>query len=122
MMSLSPDRLLIVEDEVILGLDLRDALQAMGHLTIDLAHTLRVAQSLAGEHEYRFAVLDLNLGLGENSVALGLALSAAGTRVVFTSGYGADEVSGIEKFPLIAKPFEIAEVVAALGLTVCSQP
>lgn len=115
-MSSTNKRMLIVEDEVIIALDLEDAMRAEHVVTIDMAHTLHAAQDLVERHNYDFAVLDLNLGLGEDSLALGIKLRAAGSRVIFTSGYRRSEAPELEGFPLIAKPFLTKEVSEALGL------
>lgn len=115
-MSLTNKRMLIVEDEVIIALDLKDAMQLEHGVTIDTAHNLRVAEGLAARHDYDFAVLDLNLGLGEASLPLGLKLRAAGSHVIFTSGYGRSDAPELADFHLITKPFLTQDVSKALGL------
>lgn len=111
-----PKRCLVVEDEVILALDIADMLSGAHQLEVTVAHRLSEAMRLMGAGAFEFAVLDLNLGLGESSMALGAELSLQGCKVVYTSGYVENEVKGTEGLNLIAKPFVLADLEEALGL------
>lgn len=112
-----PSRVLVVEDEVILAIDMAESLKEQHGFQVDVAHTLAAANRLAGKHRYDYAVLDLNLGLGEDTLALGRALLTDGTRIAHISGYIENEVKGTEGLIFVAKPFVMSEIETALGLS-----
>lgn len=109
----SPARILYVEDEIIVALDVSDGLRDVLGFEVSMAHNLASAQALAEKQEFDLALLDINLGHGERSVALGRALAERGVHVVFASGYNRSEMSEIQGFPLIEKPFQIEDVEVA---------
>lgn len=115
-MSSTRKSVLVVEDEVILALDISEGLKADHQLDVAVAYTLKTAVVLASERTFDYALLDLNLGLGENSADLGQQMADRGTFVVFTSGYNRNEVEGIDGFALITKPFVLSDVEDAFGL------
>ncbi|MFZ3581482.1 response regulator [Loktanella sp. DJP18] len=111
----SKSRLLYVEDEVIVALDVSEGLRHELGFDVHMAHNLTAAMAKCEGVEFDFALLDMNLGNGENSLALGLMLAERGTHVVFASGYNRNEIAKIEAFQLIEKPFQLADIAAAFA-------
>lgn len=108
-------KVLYVEDEVIVALDVAEGLSSELGFQVCVAHNLTAANRLADENAYEFALLDMNLGHGERSTELGIRLAASGTHVVFASGYNRNEIDEIANFQLIEKPFQIDDIRAAFA-------
>ena len=111
----SNSKLLYVEDEVIVALDVSEGLQYELGFEVYMAHNLATAMAHCESNRFEFALLDMNLGNGENSMALGLMLAERGTHVVFASGYNRHEIAKIDAFQLIEKPFQISDVSSAFA-------
>ena len=111
----SKSKLLYVEDEVIVALDVSDGLTHDLGFDVHMAHNLSAAMSKCEANDFDYALLDMNLGNGENSLALGLMLAERGTHVVFASGYNRNEIAKIDSFQLIEKPFQLSDIEAAFA-------
>ena len=111
----SKPKVLYVEDEVIVALDVAEGLSSDLGYDVHLAHNLASARAFCEQHTFDFALLDMNLGNGERSLELGLALAKQGTTVVFASGYNRDEIAEINAFPLIEKPFQLSDIATAFA-------
>jgi DNA-binding NtrC family response regulator len=107
-----------VEDEIIVAIETASVLADLGFGTVRVAHTLRSAENLVRSERFDIALLDVNLGNGERTVELGLALRERGTHVVFASGYNKCELSArLQDFDFIEKPLsrlEIEEVLKSI--------
>lgn len=106
-------RILIVEDEMILALDLSDIVGAFG-CTSAMAARIGKALSLIEAHTFDAAILDLNLG-GEPVYPVADQLSRRGIPYVFATGYGAEGVlAAYRSNPILAKPYSRLDVETAL--------
>ncbi|HEY0149376.1 MAG TPA: response regulator [Allosphingosinicella sp.] len=108
-------RVLIVEDEMLVAMNIEDMLLALGHEVAGLASRLSPALALAGEAEIDAAVLDVNLA-GERSFPVADVLEGRGIPYLFATGYG---LGGIEERyrgrVVLQKPFRLADLGAALS-------
>lgn len=111
----STSSLLYVEDEVIVALDVSEGLRHDLGYDVYMAHNLATAMAHCEKMHFDYALLDMNLGHGENSMALGLMLAERGTHVVFASGYNRHEIAKIDAFQLIEKPFQLSDISAAFA-------
>ena len=111
----SNSRLLYVEDEVIVALDVSEGLRHDLGFDVYMAHNLATAMAHCNAMQFDCALLDMNLGNGENSMALGLMLAERGTHVVFASGYNRHEIARIDAFQLIEKPFLLSDIADAFA-------
>ncbi len=115
-------RLLVVEDEFVIALDLQNLLEAAGHEVVALAASVPDALALlaAGAAPGRQplldgAVLDVNLR-GEPATPVADALAARGVPFVFVSGYGAaGRPAGHETAPVLAKPYSEGDLLELVG-------
>jgi PAS domain S-box-containing protein len=87
---MNPDKILIVEDEAIVAMDLRLHLQALGYEAVGMAATGEQAVRLAGEHQPDLALMDVSLGEGMDGIEAARRIQALGVPVVFLTAY-ADE-------------------------------
>jgi hypothetical protein len=82
-------RVLIVEDEPLLALNIEDMLTELGHHVVATATRIDKSLSLAQVTEFDLAVLDINLA-GSNTFQVADILRKRGLPFIFTTGYGAD--------------------------------
>lgn len=103
-------RVLIVEDEPILAMNIEDMLTELGHLVVATATRVDKALTFAEGSEFNFAVLDINLA-GSNTFQVAAILRKRGIPYIFTSGYGRDGlVDGYRGDHLLTKPFGPSEL------------
>ena len=121
-------RLLVVEDEFVIALDLQNLLEAAGHEVVALAASVADALALLdgdggddaepGRRRPPLldgAVLDVNLR-GEPATPVADALAARGVPFVFVSGYGAaGRPPGHEAAPVLAKPYSEGDLLDLVG-------
>jgi len=107
-------RLLLVEDEVIVGILMREMLEDMGFSVGEPCRTLGDALAAARDEVFDGAILDMNLN-GVAVYPLADLLTAQNVPFVFVTGYSADAVDGrFAKVPVVQKPVTseaLAEVI-----------
>ena len=107
-------RVLIVEDETLLRLDLEDILGDFGCMIVGGAGRIDSALELAASVDCDVAILDINLG-GVRIDPVADVLRARGVPVLFTSGYGDIGLpAGHEGAPLLEKPYQEAALRRAI--------
>jgi two-component SAPR family response regulator len=103
-------RVLIVEDEFLIAMDLEDLMEQMGHQVAASVSRLDEAMKFVCTQGVDFAILDLNLR-GEESFPLAEILRAHDIPFIFTSGYGAAGlVKGFENEHILQKPYQTHEL------------
>ena len=119
MMELARRTVLILEDELIIGLALEDMLAEAGATTL-YAQSLANASGILARQEIDAAVLDINVH-GEFSYAISEELMDRGIPFIFATGYG-DVLHDprFDKVPTVTKPYtfdDIARALRAAGLS-----
>ena len=113
-------RVLVVEDEFMIGLDIGQQLASAGYEVVGLATS--VAKALRLEPRCDVAVLDVNLG-GETCEPVAQKLRASGKPFVVLTGYSADTLqSSFSDATILMKPPCIADVVAAVRACTDAMP
>jgi CheY-like chemotaxis protein len=108
-------RVLIVEDEVLVGMLLEEMLQELGYELAALSTHLDDALSQARTAAFDFAVLDINLN-GKQSFPVADAIRSRGLPFVFATGYGRRILDAPYKdTPVLQKPFSLEELRATLA-------
>jgi len=112
---LEGQRVLLVEDSMLVALDAEDALRALGATEVVVAPSLQAAERALEEETPDVAVLDFNLGV-ENSLGLARRLRALGCTFVIATGYGEalDLPSDLSGTPVVTKPYDAHALAAAL--------
>ena len=114
MRSLEGRRILIVEDEVLLAMEVEDVLAEAGCTDIVVAGTVQAALERVRRWRPDGAVLDLNLH-GEKSFPVADALDEAGVPFVIVSGHSRSIVPGRHaERPFVEKPSHPQQVVRTL--------
>lgn len=109
-----PRRVLVVEDELLIGDLLEGMITDLGHEVV--AVVPRVAEALAAiaRETFDFAIIDVRLH-GEVSMPVADALMAKGVPFVFVTGLGESGLpESYRKLPLLRKPFTKADLARQL--------
>jgi len=113
MTSLAGRRILVVEDEILLGLDVEHSLQDAGCTVIGPCPSLASAQTRLAE-PIDAAVLDITIR-GESSFPIADALTAAGIPFVVLSGHSISLLPPQHRTrPFLSKPCNAAQLLQAL--------
>jgi CheY-like chemotaxis protein len=113
--NLSGLRILLVEDEALIAMLIEDALETLGCTLVAVATNLTDALAKAASLEFDIAILDVNLN-GQPVFPVAELLAARGAPFVFSTGYGAAGVpDAFAAAPVLAKPFEQADIAQALA-------
>jgi len=109
-------RILLVEDDPLLGLDLRTALVDAGLEVIGPARTLAEALRLAEAGEFAFAILDVNLD-GKPVFPVATRLAERGVPFLFVTGYDISAVApdGLRDRPVMRKPVDANAVIGRIS-------
>lgn len=109
-------RVLIVEDELVIVMELENLLRGLGCIVLDPAPTVRAAlRTLAGERP-DVAVLDVNLQ-GERVTPVAEALREQGVPFVLVTGYGSERLheEALQDAAHLRKPVEAHLLARALA-------
>ena len=99
-------RILIAEDEFLVGLQLEEDLRSAGCSIIGPFSSLEKATRASRRERFDLAVLDINLN-GDRVYPLADELSARGVPFIFLSGYIASDLpERFRRLPRIAKPHD----------------
>ena len=114
-MFLTGNRILVVEDEALVAIALKQFLDELGYAVIGPFNRIGDAMVALRHNAVDAAVLDVNLG-GDPVYPLADILLAEKIPFVFVSGYGSE---GIDRryaaIPLLKKPIERQELRCAFG-------
>jgi CheY-like chemotaxis protein len=104
---------LVVEDEMMIGLWLEQILQDLG-CSVTLAGTVAKALGLIQSHAFDAATLDINLTDGD-SLPVADALAAQGVPFVFMTGYSNHKLGRYSDHLVLTKPVRETDLDAALS-------
>ena len=110
------ERVLLVEDSMLIALDAEDSLLACGVSDVVIAGNAKSALAAIDEDLPDFAVLDYNLG-DETSEAVAAALAEAGVPYCFATGYGdaLERMSAPPPCGVLTKPYSRQDIASALA-------
>jgi PAS domain S-box-containing protein len=104
-LSIKGKKILLVDDEPLLVMDLEDTLTSAGCFIVGPANTVAQAKVLIGEAEFDAALLDVNLG-GQKVDELAAVLTQKNIPFAFVTGYGREGLPpSFQHAPLVGKPF-----------------
>ena len=111
-------RVLIIEDETIIALDLENLVHELGHHVTGIATTRDDAVRMASEHRPELVLADIKLADGSSGIdAVTAILKDFDIPVVFITAYPERLLTGQRPEPtyLVAKPFSRDTVRATIG-------
>jgi CheY-like chemotaxis protein len=116
--TVAAKRVLVVEDELLLGILIEGMLTELGHEVVTIAPRVSAALAAVESESFNLAVLDVRL-YGESVDPVADALIAKGIPFVFATGYGRDGVSEpYRNRPVLQKPFskeDLGRAIDSLG-------
>ena len=108
-------RILVVEDEFLIALDIAGALEQGGLVVIGPLASISDALEALKQEAVDGALLDANLG-GQPVGSIADALLARKVPFAFVSGYGRDQLPPQHReAPLVRKPFTGADLLAVVA-------
>jgi PAS domain S-box-containing protein len=117
---LAGKRVLLVEDEMLVAMMMKDMLTDLGFSVVGPYGRISEALPVARANDLEAAVLDINLN-GELVYPVAEALVARGVPIVFVTGYGAESIDQqFSQIPVLQKPIErqvLESFFAANGAT-----
>jgi PAS domain S-box-containing protein len=112
--SLKGKRVIIVEDEPLLSMELESLLTAHGCEIAGTAGTLEKAKALVERTDCDVALLDLTLG-GQPVIEVAAKLTQRNVPFAFVSGYGREVLpEGFKDAILLTKPVNLGNLIAAI--------
>jgi PAS domain S-box-containing protein len=116
-------RILIVEDEAVVALQVKSDLEAAGHKVVALATNLAQGVQLAGSSEIDVAFLDVRLG-DDLSTAVAENLMSRGIPFAFGTGFEDDSIlpAHLRGIPRLIKPYETDDISRLLTSLVIALP
>lgn len=98
-------RVLVIEDEALIGMLLEDMLSDLGHEVVGIVSRIEDALSAVRGDSFDLAILDLHLN-GHSALPVAEILAERGVPFVFATGYGRRGLP--ERYaaqPILQKPF-----------------
>ncbi|SMO85908.1 response regulator [Paracoccus laeviglucosivorans] len=119
--SIAGSRVLVIEDEPLVAMDIRQELQNAGVGAINVARSVRQALAHVQTAQIDIALLDGNLG-GERVDEVAAALRGRGIPFCFVSGYGRDQLpQEFTDTPIVEKPFRTDSLIPVLNTLICTR-
>jgi CheY-like chemotaxis protein len=107
-------RILVVEDEPIVGMLIEDILAEFGCCHVDVAPSVDTALDAMAEERPDFAILDVNLN-GARSYPVADFLKSRAIPFIFMSGYGSSALDdAYADTKILQKPFRPVDLESAL--------
>ena len=114
--NLTGQRILIVEGEPLIALDLRTALEAAG-AEVMVAHNAAQALARISEYDFAGAVVDWRPGSEDHRV-VARALKQEEVAFLFYATHAPEDVTTVRGAPIFLKPGRPEEIVQALALLI----
>ena len=107
-------RVLVVEDEFLVALDLEAMIRDLGGTVVGPVAHLDAARTVMLQEKINCAILDVRLD-GDTSLPLADELIASGFPVILASGYGSDQLpKRFADTPKLRKPVSVHELARVL--------
>ncbi len=115
-------RILLVEDDSMIGMFLGMTLEQMGHEVCAIETTEAGAVAAAERHQPDLMIVDAALSPGDGAAAVALILAHRAVRFIFASG----DISRVKlRFPdavVIQKPFNDTDLARAIHMAMDAAP
>ena len=111
-------RVLVIEDEAVIALDVADIVRNAGHEVVGIAATEKAAVDLAKKHSPHLVLADIQLRGSDSGIsAVREILQAMTVPVIFVTGYPERLLTGTQLEPafVISKPFDPDLLRAAIA-------
>ncbi len=107
-------RILLLEDEWLIALDLQETLEGAGYTIVGPAPSVQKALAFIESEQIEAALIDVHVG-SDSSYRVAQALRTSGIPFAFLSGHSQADLSPeFQDELLLSKPVEIGELTACL--------
>lgn len=111
-----PARVLVVEDEPLIGLEVVFILEDAGYLPLGPARDVASALRIIDDEAPDCGVLDINLGRDTTSAPIARRLTALGIPYIYLSSYGENFLAGdLPHARMLPKPVDPSALAQALA-------
>ena len=123
---MSKVRILVVEDENVVALDLQETLRNVGYEVVGIASSASEAVRKASQHQPDLILMDIELRGGSDGVQAAAAIKqTSGAGIIFLTAY-ADEktverAKAVEPLAYLLKPFNDRDLYAAIEVALDAQ-
>ncbi|RCS23745.1 hypothetical protein DUT91_10690 [Phyllobacterium salinisoli] len=117
-------RLLVLEEELLIALEIQRIAEEAGAAVIDLVHSLdELGAYIRAKPPYAAAIMEVRVK-GVSTLAAAAQLQLVGLPVVFATAYNHYRrgVTGFPISPVVLKPFESTALVEAIATAVSKHP
>lgn len=118
-------RILIVEDEIILAHTMKEMLHELGYKSIVTAYNINLSKSIIHEGKVDLAILDINLGQGEEGIELAQVCQSKNIPFFYVSSYTdkatLDKALKTAPGAYLVKPYLQSNLYTALQITLTSK-
>ncbi len=115
-------RILVVEDEMLILMNIEMALEDLGCTAISAAGSVAEALSLLAQQSFDAAMIDVNLG-GKKSYPVADKLTELGIPFAFSTGYADHgDRRDFNDQPVLKKPYLTADLVAVFEQLIADKP
>ena len=111
-------KVLVIEDEAVIALDVADIVRNAGHQVVGIAATERAALELARQHAPHLVLADIQLRGSDSGIsAVNQIMQSMSVPVIFVTGYPERLLTGKQVEPafVISKPFDPDLLRAAIA-------
>ena len=111
-------RILVIEDEAVIALDVADIVRNAGHQVVGIAATEKTAIELAKQHSPHLVLADIQLRGGDSGIAaVNQIMKSMTVPVIFVTGFPERLLTGKQVEPafVISKPFDPDLLRAAIA-------
>lgn len=109
-------RILVVEDEALVAMDIEGMIELAGHETVGIADDFRSAVELADETRPDLALVDIQLSQGDSGLDVATQLRERDIPVVFATGNCPRERGEGLALGCLHKPYSYDAMVATLAV------
>ena len=111
-----PLRLLVIEDEALVALEIESILRDVGYEIVGIADSLDGALAIASGTRPDLALVDMHLAEGQSGLTLAAALKARGTPTLFVTGNCPAEAGAGLAIGCLHKPFSDRSLAGAVAV------
>jgi two-component system, response regulator PdtaR len=115
-------RVLVIEDEAIIGMLLSEVLEGMGHDVIGVAATEGAAVALAAEYQPNLLIVDAGLTSGNGLSAIDTITKERFVPHIFTTGNALKVRLAKPDAVILEKPFDEDALIAAIDRALLVEP
>ena len=109
-------KILIVEDEALIALNIRDVLEDYGHQVVEIADDEPSALLAATHYRPDLALVDMRLAGGDSGMEVARKISAMGVAVIFATGNCPGKLVDEVAIGCLHKPLSDAQIVAGVAI------